>query len=360
MVRSILLSLLLLFLTAPLNEATAQSPPQFEEATIAFDVRMSKARSGEFMKNLGMEEQLKALSQNASSDIDFEKLERVYGAMTLPDDLATFMEMTNSPSAPETLPMDMLFVLQCADSATAKSMYESMEEKSEKETIGGKTYLKPPTEEGMQNMLMHMPNDTSIEMGTRNYMLQEKRMKKLFSDGLGAAWKKVPDHAFRMAIDLKAESKLISQAVEMGKANSGSGQQAAMTNAYLDLVDNAENLRFSVDMDAANIIVIAATGVDDSKAEELRSGLDAIMGMAKMGGKAGLGQMGQMIPPDVSKVANSILDSLKATADGKDVRIAIPKPDGFNDAMKTAMKQAMQMMPPPMDMEEGSDSSDDF
>ena len=188
----------------------------------------------------------------------------------------------------------------------------------------------------MTNLLMHMPNETTIEIGTKPYLLQSKR-QELFSKGLAAAWKKVPDHAFRLAFDVKGESELIEEAVEMGKSTTEDG----MAKAYLDLIDNAENFRLSLDFDADNMLVFAATGVDESQSEDLRSGLDAVMGMAKLGGKQALPMM---IPdPDAIKVAGEVLDSLKATAEGTEVQIAIPKPSGFDEVIKKTVDQVKQM-----------------
>ncbi len=232
--------------------------------------------------------------------------------------------------------MDLFIQVKCADAAAAKAMYKTMEEKSEKVEIDGKTYLKPPAAEGMSNLLMHMPNETTVEMGTKPYLLQNKR-QELFSEGLAAAWKKVPDHAFRLAFDVKGESELIAEAVEMGKSTT----QDAMAKAYLDLVDNAENFRLSIDLDSDNMVVFAATGVDESQTEDLRSGLDAVMGMAKLGGKQALPMV--MPDPDAIKVAGEVLDSLEATAEGTEVQIAIPKPSGFDDIVKKTVDQIKQM-----------------
>jgi hypothetical protein len=313
------------------------SPSDYQPATVAFDFRVKKAREGELMKMLDVANELGAWQQGADlpEGVDIEKVDRVFGAMSLPDDIETFQSMSGEEK-PEVLPMDLFIQVKCADADTAKAMFGAMEEKSDKVEINGKTFLKPPAEEGLSNMLMHMPDDTTVEMGTKPYLLQDKRLE-LFSEGLAAAWKRVPDHAFRLAFDVKGSSKLIAEAVEMGKAST----QDATAKAYLDLVDNAENFRLSIDFDADNMIVFAATGVDESQSEDLRSGLDAVMGMAKIGGKQTLPMV---IPdPEVMKVAGEILDSLKATAEGTEVQIAIPKPGGFNDVVKKSVDQLKQM-----------------
>lgn len=313
------------------------SPSDYEKATFAFDFRVKKAREGDFMKMLDVTKELGALQQGADlpEGVDMDKIDRVFGAMSLPDDLATFQTLSGEDK-PEVLPFDIFVQIKCADAATAKAMYTAMEEKSDKVEINGKTYLKPPAKKGLSNLLMHMPDETTIEVGTRAYLVQEKRLE-LFSDGLATAWKQVPDHAFRMAFDVAGEGKLINEAVEMGKSTA----QDATSKAYLDLVDNAKNFRFSIDFDAPNMIVFAATGVDEPQSEDLRSGLDAVMGIAKISGKQALPMV--MPDPGAMKIANEVLDSLKATAEGTEVQISIPKPNGFNEFVKKTVDQFKQM-----------------
>lgn len=325
---------------------------EMEEATVAFDLQVGKMRNGELMKLLDLEKELSGMQQSGQipDEVDLTKVERIFGAMSLPDDVATFQEMSQ-PEGKIALPFDMFIRMKFADKATTDKVFDSMVEKAEPVDLDGRKFYAPTEEDSPTNVVMHRADDTTVEMGTKSYLVQEKR-KELFSKGLGAAWAKVPDHAFRIAVDLKGESELLAEAVEMGKASAPD----AMTKAYLDLIDNASDMRFSIDLDADNLVVLGATGVDDDQAEELRSGLDAIMGIAKMGGQQGLA----MIPdPNAAKIAGEILESLKATAEGTSVLIAVPKPEGFNSAVKQMVDQFKQMQEMMQQGAAEGDSNDD-
>ena len=76
--------------------------------------------------------------------------------------------------------------------------------------------------------------------------------------------------------------------------------------------------------------------------------------MAKLAGKNGT----KMLPDEgVQKVADKLLDSLEAKRDGAEVVVAIPKPAGFNDAMKKLQEILPMMM---MGGMQGGPPGDDF
>ncbi len=321
------------------------SPSDLERATVAFDLQMGKMRNGELMKMLDVEKELAAAQESGQlpGEIDLTKVERVFGAMTLPDDLATFQEMS-VPGAKD-FPFNMFVRVQFADKETTDVMFKSMVEKADVVELEGREFYAPNEEGSPTNVVMHRVDDQTIEMGTKGYLLQDKR-KELFSEGLTKAWGKVPDHAFRLAFDMKGEAALLAEAVAMGKATAPD----ATTQAYLDLVDNATDFRLSIDLDAPNLVVLAATGVDEEQAEKLRSGLDSVMGIAKFTGQQALGGIPD---PTAAKLAGEILDSLAATADGTNVQIAVPKPNGFNEAIKQMVDQLKQMQEGPGNDESG-------
>lgn len=167
-------------------------------------------------------------------------------------------------------------------------------------------------------------------MGTEAYIFHSQP-KELFSDGLKESWNKVPDEAIRIAMDLEGASGIINEVVAMGKQNGD-----AMTGAYLDLVDNLKDLRLSLDFSGENMLTLRAMGVGESEAEEVRGGLDSILGIAKMAGgaqAAALKQRNEAAGAAVEKV----LKSLKATNEGAEISVVVPKPDGFEEAVKSAV-----------------------
>ena len=65
----------------------------------------------------------------------------------------------------------------------------------------------------------------------------------------------------------------------MGKQQAGGNGPAG---AFIDLVNNVQDLSIMVGMDGGDLLTIKARGLDDEKSKELRSGVDAMLGLAKM------------------------------------------------------------------------------
>ncbi len=318
-------------LSTPVSGQSALSEDQ--KAVVAFDIRMKKMLDGDFQKSMGGADAMQL--PPGGPDIDPKTLERIFGVARLPDNVQTFMEM-QGPGM-ETLPMDFYISIKFTTKDAAEKMLKEIKEGSDVVTIGNNKYFKPKEgEDAPDNLLAAQSADgTTVELGTSTFMTQASK-KALFTQGLNSAWASVPDDNFRVAMDLAGASKLVTEAVEMGKQGGD-----AMTAGMLDLLTKANNLRFSMDMDKENILTLAATGKDSEGAEEIRGGLDGLLGMAKFAGMNGV----NMIPdPEVQGVAKSVLNSLKATRKENEVTVSIPKPKGFNDAMKKLQEIIPMMM----------------
>ncbi len=300
-----------------------------KKATLLFDLQLQRLQDGELMKALGVGEQLQMMQQAGGGGVDPTKLSRVFGCMSLPDSIA---ELENQdPNAP--LPMDMFIQMNFADEASAKAALDEMLPQMEQD---GDLYKPTADAEVPPNMRMKMPNSKTMVMGTTTFINHSP--KELFSTGLASAWSKFGDAPIRISLDMKAEASLINQAVEMGKSST----EDAMAKGMLDLVDNAEDVRLSIDPDGSNLLELAATGVDESQAEELRGGLDMLLGFAKLGGKNMLPMAG--LEEKSAQTFGELLESLAAKRDGRNVVIAIPRPEGFVDAMKEGIAKGQQMM----------------
>lgn len=305
-----------------LSPVCAQSDLADEDrATILFDIRMGKMRDGEFMQ--GLEDKLMELQDMAAdSDFDPEKVERIFGAACLPDSLEEF----NQPEPPESV--QFFIRMKMVDAESAQEMLDKMD--GEEVELEGKTYISP--QEGIYAHLIE--DENTIEVGTEKYISMDSR--RVFTERLDAAFKKTPDFAIRIVADLAAESELISEAVDEARENADQ-----MAQPMLDLIDNASDLSICIDFDSDNLLSIAANGNNEEDAEELRGGLDGLLGMAKMFGGA---QAGQIPDPDMAKMAKDFFESLKATRDGLTVRIDIPHPEGFDKAVRQALEMAPMMM----------------
>lgn len=336
------LMIAVLFLVTPfgaLNVAHGQSDLADEDrATLLFDIRMGQMRDGDFMKS--MKEKIDEMKEMMPTpeEVDLEKLDRIFGAMSMPDSLEDFQEVQFS--RPEGL--EFFVRMEFSESSAADTMYTDMEEGSETEEIDGKTFLVSPDGD---DILAHRVDDTTLEMGTRKYLMQSTR--RLFTKGLDAAFKKTPDHGIRLVVDLASESDLVSELMAEASANAPDPTSATLIN----LIDNASDLRISMDFDSKNLLSIAAKGVNEGEAEELQGGLDGLLGMAKF---AGMNAVGQIPDPDLAEMAKGVLENLKATRDGLEVKIDIARPE----KLKKAVEMGLDMIP--MLMMGGPPSPDDF
>ncbi len=223
--------------------------------------------------------------------------------------------------------------IQFSDTETLAEMIKKAEsEGAESFERDGKTYYNPPADgDTPEGIIMHQVDANTMEMGTEAYLFYPNQLD-VFSDGLKAAWDKVPDESIRMAFDLAGASGIINEAVAMGKQNGD-----AMTGAYLDLIDNLKDLRLSLDFTGENMLTLRATGVSESEAEEVRGGLDSILGIAKMAGGAQAAAIKQQNEA-AGAALEAILKSLAAKSEGAEVSVVIPKPAGFEEAVKSAME----------------------
>ena len=305
-----------------------------EKATVVFDIRLNMMRSGKTMKSLGIDgKMLKDMTNANDETFDIAQIDRIFGAMTLPNSIAGFQAMQDSS---QDLPIDFFVQMKFKDEAAAKANYQRAkdDEDTEKEKINGKTYLRPPNTP--KNIVAHMFNATTMEIGTKNYIMQSQRGKELFTQGLSSAWKQVPNHSFRIAMDLDGERKLVDEALAMSKQQ----MPDPTVNGMLGLLNNAKNIRLSIDMDDETLFELGSTGVDESKATELRDGLGSMLSLAKMFGSQGVNQIPD---PKMQALAKEVLGSLDSKRNGNEVRVSIPRPKSMDDALKSAMEMFKSM-----------------
>ncbi len=322
----------------------AQAPPQLNEnqkAVISFDLRMEKMMAGSAAAGADIQPVSELpLEGDILDGLYVSDLKRIFGATSLPGDIAQIMQM--GPDSE--LPMEFFFRIQFMDSAACDLLENNIinAEGTRTKELGGKTFLQPPAGDGPDNMVGHRIDETTFEIGTVNYCLQPDRT--FFSDRLKTTWKQVPDDAFRLAVDLETRADLIQEALAMGKQGA-----PPQIGPFLDLVDNFNSLVISADLEQANLLTLVINGVDEDQAEELRSGLDSLLGMAKMAGQMQLGQISKDMP-EVGTVAKNVLAALNAKREGLVVTVTIPKPEGFAQAItelqrvsQTQAKDAQRM-----------------
>jgi len=324
--RSILFSTLMIglayFITAPSVSAQSDQLEESQKAVLVFDLRFDKLKSSEAAKSLKIAEKIQSARPPSEDMPSPDKIVRVFGAVSAPEDISEIQGARGEGP----LPFEFFARIELEDAESLNDAMEQLMEKSDAVDMGGQTYYKPNDESAPENIMVTKVNDTTMEFGTTAYITRADR--KVFSDGLTASWKKSPDDAVRVAIDLAGASNLIDVAVAQGK-------EALPPNfaPFIDLLSAASDLRISMDFEGENLLTIGTTGKTESDAEDLEGGLNALVGFGQMFGiqaVEGLKQQSEKL----GTMAGDILKSLEAVRDGDSVTLAIPRPEGFAEALK--------------------------
>ncbi len=310
-------------------DCLAQSMPNEKQAEVAFQIDMERMRGTPMYDMMSSNiEQLQAQS-GMSADFDWNDVNRVFGAMSLPESVAEFEEMQGG----DVLNLDMFVRVQFVDSAAAEEMMAEIREKGVETDIGGKTFYRPPAEDDVpENLMVTMIDDKTVEMGTEDY-LTGGTGPGLFAAGLATAWDSMPEDAIRIAVDIDSARSLIDEAIDMAKQQA---EGAPMVGPIMDLAKKANDMRLSMDFKDGNLLTFGATSVDEETAEDLRSGLDGLLGVAKFSSGQAVKTLREQ-DEQLANVLSQILDALTATRDGDQVQVVIPRPDGFEEALGKLM-----------------------
>lgn len=255
----------------------------------------------------------------------FTDLKRVFGSVGFPEDLETVMAMIGGP--PKKLPLDFFVRIQFDDAYHVEKFEANIASESKQIEVGGKDFYVPRY--GPVLAMAHRIDETTFEFGTSDYCLQAKR--NFFTDQLKAAYRTAPDEPLRIVIDLKTRAGLIKDAVDFGKQQVDN----PVVGAYLDLTNNAKSLVLTQSMSSENLATLIVEGVNEADAEELRGGLESLLGIAKLGAPTGLAQMKRefKVSDKSIEVAKTMVDDLEATIQGPVVSMFLKKPEGFEEAV---------------------------
>ena len=322
--RTALHGLMVVALCLTATAAYAQQSPleTKDKAVIEFDINLEKITQSELGKQLGLAEKMQGIPGIKADEMDPSSVSRLFGALSLPDNIAAFEGMGPGSA----LPMELFSQVEITDGDTMAEVVKKMEEKSEEVTVAGRKFFKSNEAESPEGMLFHQVDEKTLEMGTEKYVTRADR--EVMSEGLKKAWSMTPDHAIRIVVDVEGMEALKNEIVEMV------GEQQPQAAAYAELLNNINNLRISIDLDADELLTISATGKDEELAEEFADGLDSLLMFAKMG-------LNPANAPneDAAAVMQEISGALKANLDGNEVNIKIPHPEGFGKVLE-------QLMPP--------------
>ncbi|QEG24123.1 hypothetical protein [Mariniblastus fucicola] len=316
--RTAFLSLAVVSLCLVTAPAFAQQTPleAKEKSVIRFDVNMDKIVNSELGKQLDLQDKMQTLPGVDPEEMDPSSISRVFGSLSLPDNVQAFQGM--GPGA--ALPMELFSRVEFNNSESLSGLLKKMSEESEEVSIGGKTFMKQTDPDAPEGMLAQKIDDKTLEMGTEKYLTRADR--EVATDGLNKAWKMTPDHAVRIVVDVDGMAALKEEIIDMV------AQTQPNAIAYAELLNNITNLRITVDLDGDELLTLCATGKDEELAEEFADGLDSLL----MFGKMGL-DPARAPNEEAASVMKKIGDALEAKLDGTEVSIRIPRPEGFNEVV---------------------------
>ncbi len=314
--RTALLSLAVVSLCLVTAPAVAQQTPLAakEKSVVRFEINMDKIVNSELGKQLDLQDKMQTLPGVNPEEMDPSAISRVFGAMSLPDNIEAFEGM--GPGSE--LPMELFTRMEFSESQSMNNALSKMSEESEEVSIGGKTFIKPTDPDSPQGMLAHKIDDKTMEMGTEKYLTRADR--EVSTDGLNKAWAMAPEHAIRIVVDVDGMAALKEELIDFA------AQTQPQAAAYAELLNNISNLRITIDLDSDELLTLCATGKDEDMAEEFADGLDSILMLGKFG-------MNPANAPneEAKPIMKAIGDAMQANLDGKEVSVKIPRPDGFNE-----------------------------
>lgn len=303
--------------------AQGQSGPDPAAAEIAFEINMDALRDTPMYKmaQTAIESQPGMVPGNG----DVEKIKRVWGAVQLPEKVADIEEAESG----EQVPMDLFIRIELEDKKAADEMVAEMIKDSNEIKEDGETFYTPKN--GPQNLRARRANDTTLEVATNNFF-SKGLGENLYSPGLKKAWGMFSGEPIRIAVDLENARGLVDEGLGMAK-----DQVEPMMHGMLDMVNKMDNVRIAMDFqDGSNLMALGMTSADEDTAEELRKGLDGLLGLAKMAGGAQVEQLKQ-VDEGMANTVSAILKSMQANREGDDVQINIPKPEGFDKTLQSMM-----------------------
>ena len=307
-----------------LAEATrAQEVPQTAPAVLSFDLNFEKLGELRPLKQL-----VDDSPQMAGPDGDVIKNAlQISGMLSAPTDMQSVLTM--QPADP--LPFDFFLRLRFADEASANHLLEQTKDEREEVTENGKTWFKPTADAGAPpNLRIWMVDKKTIEFGTVGFLKQPR--EKILSTGLQELWTGMPNHAVRIAADFETAKEFVTAALNIAKE-----QTPPEARAFLAPIDKIARLQLSIDGGSEQLLALAITGVDEAGASDIHDGVEALLGLLRMGAGAQVEEM-KTTAPEMATVASEILESLNSQLSGKTIKLVVPRPMGFESAIQEALQ----------------------
>ena len=315
------LSLLLLFA----RTAWTQDVPELQEhqkSVVLFDIKLEELFND--IQALGVtRKDFGDMDIEFVKDINVSEVKRVFGSASFPkslDSVATIRPNSEFPA-------EFFVRFQFQNLMANRKLLREFDEDSDE---GGAKNFRT-AKGGFKRVVGYEVNETSFEIGTIDYCLQPSR--NFHSAKLAQVYKAMPKAPVQIVVDLQSRPEFIKEVRDALKNMVG-----GPTLALLELIDKVDSIFIACDPGGSTLLQIVAEGKDEQQAEELREGLDPMLGIVKLTVKAELAKLASEAPKTVP-VFTQLNESLKATREGNKVKIIVSSPEG----METAVSEFLEI-----------------
>ncbi|MEZ6094765.1 MAG: DUF1559 domain-containing protein [Pirellulaceae bacterium] len=98
------------------------------------------------------------------------------------------------------------------------------------------------------------------------------------------------------------------------------------------LIEKIKGLKLSADLGGTQLLDLQIAGRDENQTKDIFNGVEALLGMAKMGAAMGTAQL-QEESPKMATLVSSIVQQLNSKNNGDVVQLTIEKPEGFDETV---------------------------
>ncbi len=324
-----LLTLLLIAVITPIGWAQ-NDLAEDKKAVFCFDLDVESLLNSELAKSLG-EEIIQEMDDAMQFPLPAEKYVRIFGMMGAPNSMREAMQ---GPGADDPkLPFNMFYQFEMVDGPSAKELLEYMDlDDGSGREIDGVTYFSPPSF-APQNIVVGIQGETTVVMGTTEFVFYKGNRKELFSGELQKAWSRHPaELPVRASLEMVSKAELISEVLAMAEQGAELPPFAA---PLIGMVDNVESLNLVVDVSGQELLALRGLGKNDADAEELRGGLNGLLGMAKIMGAGAKAELAET--PQAAAMVDSLMKDLSTSGEGREVNIIIGRPENFEEGLSELM-----------------------
>lgn len=302
-----------------------------DPAEIGFDLDLQRLTDKHFSSMFAEMENV-PLTQGPQSL--FAGAKRVSGSVSLPENIGDLF----NGRPPQGVPLNFYLRLEMRTAQAAQTLWDGISNDDfEPVPDQDESWLKP-NQYGPANLRLHRVNESTVEFGTQDYLQNNHR--KFNSAGVDRQLASLPKHALRLAIDLTDSADKIQALIAAG-VEQLPPQAAGPIQPFLEEINKIATLSLSLDMLDEKILTLAIDGRSEEDAQALLDTLNGLLNMAKFGAGAQLEELHQA-SPQTGRMMNSLLGSLKSTRTDQTVRLAIPKPAGFDEAIAETLARTEQ------------------